>query len=285
MEKYFQVLQVYLAPIPGNVNTSSKNDVVFKVIGVSKARWSRAAPTIPYLKIYSEKYEVLDETIDVFSEINGKKVKPGISNFQFHFTLPSDLPSTFKSSIASVHYFIEIKCKASCNRKKVKIIPFVVLSYVDLNCVEDNKVPMMYEMSKVFKTSGTFSLYFKTYRGFAPKQSLPFEIDISNEKKVKISKIIVSLIQKLEYVVSTGYANDEKKICKIEHRDLTNESKEYCKIFMDVPQTAPSSINVRNPMVNISYVLRVEVIFKFHLTLYEDIPVTISTVPIQHYSY
>lgn len=65
------------------------------------------------------------------------------------------------------------------------------------------------------------------------------------------------MFQKLEYVVSTGYANEEIKICKIEHSDLSNEAKEFCRIFMDVPQVAPSSINVLNPMVNISYVLRV----------------------------
>lgn len=42
-----------------------------RVIGISKARWSRIAPTVPYLKIYEEKRKVLDTRINVFSEITG----------------------------------------------------------------------------------------------------------------------------------------------------------------------------------------------------------------------
>ncbi|CAK1601004.1 unnamed protein product [Parnassius mnemosyne] len=256
--------------------------VEFKVIGITKARWSRVMPTVPYLRIYSGKCKVLDTTVNIFSEINGKKIQPGMKNFQFHFNLPSDLPSTFKSSIAKVYYYIRIKCKGSFNRNKIKIVPFVVMSSVDLNHRDDIKVPMIFEMSKAFTSSGTFLMYFKTYRGFASKQRLTFEIDILNEKKVKISKIVVTLIQKLEYTVSTGYANAEKKICKTEHNALWNNIKESARIYMDVPQTAPSSINVVNPMIDISYVLRVEVIFKFHFTLLKDIPVTIATVPVLH---
>lgn len=36
---------------------------------------------------------------------------------------------------------------------------------------------------------------FKTYKGFSPKQYIPFEIIVVNEKKVKLSKIKVILIQ------------------------------------------------------------------------------------------
>ncbi|XP_045534698.1 arrestin domain-containing protein 5 [Papilio machaon] len=256
--------------------------VELRVIGISKARWSRITPTVPYLKIYEEKRKVLDTRINVFSEITGKKIRPGINNYQIHFNLPNDLPSSFKSSIATVSYYIKIMCKATCCQSKIKIVPLIVMSRVDMNHLEENKVAMMYDMNKTFATSGTLTIYFKTYRCFAPKQSLPFGIDISNDKKAKISKIVVTLIQKLEYNVTAGYANDEKKICKTEHSDFCNETKEYCRMFMDVPQTVSSSINVTNPMIKISYVLRVEVIFKFHLTLCEDIPVTITTVPVQH---
>ncbi|CAG4975456.1 unnamed protein product [Parnassius apollo] len=158
------------------------------------------------------------------------------------------------------------------------------IKYVEFQVIVKLMVPMIFEMSKAFTSSGTFLMYFKTYRGYASKQKMQFEINILNEKKVKISKIVVTLIQKLEYSVSTGYANAEKKICKTERRDLSNNIKESFQIYMDVPQTSPSSINVETPMINISYVLRVEVIFKYHLTLLKDIPVTIATVPVLHYS-
>lgn len=57
------------------------------------------------------------------------------------------------------------------------------------------QMPTFYDFSKTFRKSGSFRICFKTYRGFAPKQTIPFEITIVNEKKVKIRKIIVTLIQ------------------------------------------------------------------------------------------
>ncbi|XP_068632843.1 arrestin domain-containing protein 5-like isoform X1 [Battus philenor] len=254
--------------------------IEFKVIGITKARWSRVMPTVPYLRVYAEKKMVLEISVNLFEEVNGI-IHPGINNFQFHFNLPNGLPSTFKSSIAKVSYFIRIKCKATCNRKKIKNVPLVVMNSVDLNHLELMKVPMIFEMTRSFPFSEKkLVIYFKTNRCFSPKQSLNFDIDINNEKGVKMRKITVTLVQKIEYTVSTGFANEERKIIKAEHCDLSKGIKEFVRICMDVPYTPPTSVNITNPMIKISYVLRVQVIFKFHLALYEDIPVIISTVPV-----
>ncbi|XP_068632844.1 arrestin domain-containing protein 5-like isoform X2 [Battus philenor] len=237
-------------------------------------------PTVPYLRVYAEKKMVLEISVNLFEEVNGI-IHPGINNFQFHFNLPNGLPSTFKSSIAKVSYFIRIKCKATCNRKKIKNVPLVVMNSVDLNHLELMKVPMIFEMTRSFPFSEKkLVIYFKTNRCFSPKQSLNFDIDINNEKGVKMRKITVTLVQKIEYTVSTGFANEERKIIKAEHCDLSKGIKEFVRICMDVPYTPPTSVNITNPMIKISYVLRVQVIFKFHLALYEDIPVIISTVPV-----
>lgn len=49
--------------------------IEFKVIGVSKAQWTRPMPTMPYIKIYSEKQKILYYEIDVFNELDGKFLK------------------------------------------------------------------------------------------------------------------------------------------------------------------------------------------------------------------
>lgn len=53
----------------------SVSDMGFKVVGVSKAQWSRSMPTVPFIKVYSEKKTVLDIDIDVFNELEGKYFK------------------------------------------------------------------------------------------------------------------------------------------------------------------------------------------------------------------
>lgn len=48
-------------------------------MGVSKAQWSRSMPTVPFIKVYSEKKTVLDIDINVFNELEG-------TYFKFSFT-------------------------------------------------------------------------------------------------------------------------------------------------------------------------------------------------------
>lgn len=49
----------------------SVSGINFRVVGVSKAQWSRSAPTVPFIKVYSEKKKVLDIDIDIFNELAG----------------------------------------------------------------------------------------------------------------------------------------------------------------------------------------------------------------------
>uniref|UniRef100_A0A1E1WJ31 Arrestin C-terminal-like domain-containing protein n=1 Tax=Pectinophora gossypiella TaxID=13191 RepID=A0A1E1WJ31_PECGO len=238
--------------------------ITFTVYGTSKAQWSRSMPVMPYLKMYSEKNTILEYELDVFSELDGKTISPGIQTFHFHFVIPDDAPSTFKSSIAEVKYFIKVEGKADCKFKKLKIVPFVVQGNINLNHLEEYLIPTFHETKKTLWGSGFFSICFKTYIGFSSRQYIPFEAIITNEKKVKISKIIVSLIQKLEYSVSSGYANEEKHINKIEHKRFSHTVTEMCHFGMEIPQTIPSSIHLTNPTVDISYVLRVSIFHVFY---------------------
>lgn len=64
-------------------------------------------------------------------------MEPGIITFQFHFLLPPDLPSSFESAIAKVHYYIIIDGKASFKFKKQKIVPFMVQRTVNVNQIEE----------------------------------------------------------------------------------------------------------------------------------------------------
>ncbi|XP_075979626.1 arrestin domain-containing protein 2-like [Anticarsia gemmatalis] len=273
--------------VTGNIVLELKKDqkiqrIDFKVVGICKAQWSRSSPTIPYIKIYSEKRKVLSITIsDIFKEIlHGNTIRAGVYQYPFHFALPSDLPSTFESSIAKTTYYIKVKSKPAYKLRK--IVNFNVLGNINLNHVDDMLMPCFHEFKKEFRNSGTFGLSIRTYQAFAPKQTVPFEVTINNEKKVRIYKINITLIQKIRYTVSSGYADEERKMCKVEHKKFSHNIAEICYIHMEIPQIIPSSLNIREPMIDISYIFRIEVIFPFHFTLQKEIPVTVSTAPVIH---
>ncbi|CAG4935817.1 unnamed protein product [Colias eurytheme] len=254
--------------------------IKFKVIGTSQASWTRSSPTIPYIKIYSEKSKIFYVNIDVFREINGKTVEPGVINFPFHFALPPDLPSSFKDTIAKIFYRIIIQSKIAFKIRQTVIYPLSIISSLNLNQNGNYSLQSFFEVSKTFKKFDEFSLIIRTYKGVAIKQRLPFEAIINNDRKVKVTKITATLIQKLEYNVSSGYYNAEKKIKKVEHKNLVSSLRETCSFFMDIPQIQPSSINVPNTMVNISYIIKVKACFRFHWNVSMDIPLVIGTTPV-----
>ncbi|XP_052752224.1 arrestin domain-containing protein 5-like [Galleria mellonella] len=258
-------------------------NISFQVFGFSKAQWTRPKPTMPYIKIYSEKRKVLHIEMDVFGATFGKIISPDIYNFPFHFALPEDLAATFKSFIGKTFYYIKIQANGRCTSKE--IIPFVIQRKDNLNRMAEFLKPLTYTFEKTFWNSGAISLSFKTFIGFGSNQTVPFEIVFYNEKKVKIREVNILLIQKRHYSIKEAFADEEKVVCKTEYKTLLSKKHEKIKLSMDVPCLTPSSIKTMDHVINISYVLRVEVVFLFHFTWSEEVPVTLASVPVNHYDF
>lgn len=72
----------------------------FKVVGVTKAQWSRSMPTVPFIRIYSEKKTVIDIDINVFNGLEGINLK---------FSLQGNKESYKKPSVSIVVYNYYIK--------------------------------------------------------------------------------------------------------------------------------------------------------------------------------
>lgn len=70
---------------------------------------------------------------------------------------------------------------------------------------------------------------------------------------------MIWIFQKLKYTVSEGYAEEERKMSKIEYKNFANTLAEICNLEMDIPQLTPSSIHIIEPMVDISYIFRVSI--------------------------
>ncbi|XP_063367981.1 arrestin domain-containing protein 5-like [Cydia amplana] len=249
------------------------------VTGISKASWTRPMPTIPYIKIYSETRVVLNIQTDIFPELQGKTVAPGTYTHPFYFSLPPDLPASFKSSIAKVFYFIKVQCKAAYKFKKKTFVTFNVSRNVDLNHLEEFLVPTFTEMHKIFWDSSKLSMQLQTHTGFAPNQIISFEVMICNESRVKLSKLNITLVREIEYNVSSGYVKEEQKVENVTYNQFKNEEKEVCNLSMKIPPTNPSS---DYSMIKIEYKFSVSLDFPYHFSVHKDIPVTISTIPVMH---
>ncbi|XP_023936373.2 uncharacterized protein LOC112044685 isoform X2 [Bicyclus anynana] len=252
------------------------------ISGKAKAMWTRPLATAPYVQFYSQTKKVLYISLTVFRELQGKTVGPGVISCQFDFMLPPDIPPTFKDSIARVRYKIKLSSKNVSKMMSTQMTNFIVEDRLNLNHIEEYMIPMVYELEKTFGKSGKFSMTFKTYRAFAPTQQIPFEAILNNERRVKVNKITVTLIQKIVYNITSGSYNTDNIICKTKHSEIISKAREIFVLSMDIPQIISSTTNQSEPMVDISYVLQVKVNFRFHLPIHIDIPVIVASIPVTH---
>ncbi|XP_022129755.1 uncharacterized protein LOC111003520 isoform X2 [Pieris rapae] len=255
--------------------------LVLNVKGTSKARWTRPMPTMPHIKVYSEKIEVLRLDISIDTQVN-TLVSKSLS-IPFHFILPRNIPSSFQDSIAKTHYRVIIKTTKICKIMQKRVFPFIVVAHLNLNHCEYTfyNEKYLYELSKSFGKCKQYQLRIKTYNGIGSNQrAIPFEAYITNEKRIKVSKIVISLLQKLEYTVTSGYYNAEKKIHEFFLKDFKNDLEETCKLLIDIPPVVPSTINLERTLIKISYVYKITVFFRFHFSMTMEIPVVIGSTPV-----
>ncbi|XP_045484362.1 uncharacterized protein LOC111003520 isoform X5 [Pieris rapae] len=233
--------------------------LVLNVKGTSKARWTRPMPTMPHIKVYSEKIEVLRLDISIDTQVN-TLVSKSLS-IPFHFILPRNIPSSFQDSIAKTHYRVIIKTTKICKIMQKRVFPFIVVAHLNLNHCEYTfyNEKYLYELSKSFGKCKQYQLRIKTYNGIGSNQrAIPFEAYITNEKRIKVSKIVISLLQ-----------------------DFKNDLEETCKLLIDIPPVVPSTINLERTLIKISYVYKViTVFFRFHFSMTMEIPVVIGSTPV-----
>lgn len=78
--------------------------------------------------------------------------------------------------------------------------------------------------------------------------------DVKNKSVVWLFFLI---FQKVKYTITSGYANETRKIYKVEHKKFTRDVAEICYIHMKIPQTIPTSLQLSDPTIDISYVFQV----------------------------
>lgn len=101
---------------------------------MSKAQWTRSMPTIPYIKIHSQTIKVLDIKLNLIQD-ETVIANSGIQSYSFHFALPEDIPSSFKTKVAKVKYCIKIKAKAGKKILKTHR-PLIIIGKINLNSIE-----------------------------------------------------------------------------------------------------------------------------------------------------
>lgn len=136
-------------------------------------------------------------------------IPAGDYDFPFSFQIPENCPSSFIGEYGRIVYF----CKAVIDPlqensdPKICMVPFTVVSLVDLNIWKPNPALSHIQESKSKKVGRFFCLFSGNHKcdvdipqsGFVSGESIPLNFTISNNSHVLVIKTKVKLVEKVTY--------------------------------------------------------------------------------------
>jgi hypothetical protein len=132
-------------------------------------------------------------------------IQPGTTYYPFHFTLPTDLPSSFNGSVGKVVYLVTALMKRSWYTCDVKAtLQFTVNGVLDLNKNPEAQLPLSAARDKYVCCccckSGPIGFKLNLpRRGFVPGEIVPFIAEMTNMSRRKVKGVTASIVQTVQY--------------------------------------------------------------------------------------
>lgn len=187
----------------------------------------------------------------------------GRSTFEFEYTLPSDLPSSFLSRFGNVSYSITATMGLPSSRSDaVCIVPFTVNGILDLNVEPGTNLE--YETRKYKSicclccTSGPVGFIFRmTRRGFVPGESIEFTVELNNQSGQQIYGMKVSLMQECNFHASGNSKKTLRPIRQVQGPQVgPGESEIWIEKMLRIPPVPPSRLATCR-LIDVQYFLKV----------------------------
>ncbi len=239
----------------------------------------------------------------------------GRSCYEFEYTLPNDLPSSFVSRFGNVSYSMEASLRLPFSRSDaVCIVPFTVNGILDLN-VEPGS-DLSYETRKYKSiccfccTSGPVGFVFNMpRRGFVPGESIEFTAELNNQSSQPVYGMKVTLMQECKFHANGNSKTTLRPIRQVQGPQVgPGDSEAWIERLLRIPPIPPSRLAtclmidvqyfLKVILKNIIYILNSIFIYYIHLffvslqleltlpnmtlNLKEEVPITIGTIPLRN---
>jgi hypothetical protein len=132
-------------------------------------------------------------------------IQPGTTYYPFYFTLPTNLPSSYNSSVGKVVYLVTARMKRSWYKFDVKApLQFTVNGVLDLNKDPGAQLPLSTAKDKNICCwcckSGPIGFNLNLpRRGFVPGEIIPFTAEMTNMSRRKVKGATASIVQIVKY--------------------------------------------------------------------------------------
>ncbi|XP_019406082.1 PREDICTED: arrestin domain-containing protein 5 [Crocodylus porosus] len=227
-------------------------------------------------------------------KIEGNWLDSGTHTFDFHFTLPARLPSTFTSRIGYVSYFLLASCSSRelILAKKKKYLLVQGTSGILKDRLQ-SKHPFVVEVDKVVAyhccfQQGRVVLRISLVKNiFCPSENVTFTTEIDNQTGKSIKRVVFTLYSNVLYVGFTTRSEprtleDRNVLLRLEPR-LEAMPFEVTRItnIMSLPSLLPvSCMSLANEIMEIRYELVGTLYLPWSMSsIVARVPVLIGTIP------
>lgn len=238
----------------------------------------------------STSYSAREDYISTTSYLVGdghteRELPAGHHTFDFHFALPSELPSSFNSFYGKIVYQIKIEMDRRLRLSKAFIFPLKVVGQLDLNHVgEELRLPLKAEISKKFFLAGSSPLNICAVipiRGFCPGQVFSVDVEIVNDSSVAVEQVQLLfyrlILYKTQYISSKS---GSELVLEASNDGVAKKSRSKMTFSFEIPPIEATNIHCCR-YIHITYEIHIVAkVGGLHRNPILRLPITIGTIPL-----
>ncbi|XP_052858869.1 arrestin domain-containing protein 2 [Drosophila gunungcola] len=284
--------------VSGQVTLSTDKSIQIKAIrlklkGYAETHWTESK-TDSNNKSTSESYNGFEKYLSSKVYLLGSEtstemaLEPGTRAYNFACQIPINCPSSFEGTHGRICYSVNVNIIQPWKYDSLFSRAFTVIQVMDINTYQGvSQVPVQARTEKTFGVwpfrSDPLTLELNLPQtGFVPGQTVPVNVLVGNESKIRVYEVKVALAMMITYYsdLSSGVNSERKSVAKLKADGVMRNSRKMYDFQLPIPSTPPSCFHLCR-IIKIGY--QIEVVAKvkgMHVNGTLVLPVTICGVPI-----
>lgn len=244
---------------------------------------------------YSNHEKYIDQKVILYGsgpESSGNNVELSARQheFPFQFTLPMNIPHSFKDKYGRIEYYLKAVIDKAWGFDNKCKLPLNVTGTLSLDHVPNAKVPAQNQATKHFCCwcckSGPLSAMVRLDRtGYLPGEKMVINAEITNLTNRTVSQSIASLQMEIVYYATMGTKRCTTEIASLKKGSIKQgESDIWNGELLEIPSVAPSNLE-HCSIIDVEYTLNFSISCFGAMDLKLPLKIIIGTQPVGYSFY
>ncbi|XP_063673910.1 arrestin domain-containing protein 2-like isoform X2 [Bolinopsis microptera] len=211
------------------------------------------------------------------------KLEPGAHEFEFNYTLPRKIPSSFEGSHGNIRYFVMSQLDwPGGNHFQQTLQCITVNSIFDLNLSPDTKSSeeRKTEHHQVLLRRSLKTTLNVPRKGFVPGQTVTAFASVDNKTMHSVISSKTELVEVCKYQACDQEQTTKRVVAKCKRGPIPRGTKDTWHVMLDIPPIPPSGL-VYCHIIHLEYYIKLTVETVRLPKQKLQIPLIIGTIPLK----